>query len=107
MLNLDDNQGKAAALNVALAHVESGLVAFTDARQRFAPGALRKLVQPFSDPDVGAVSGELVIAASENDAGGDVGLYWRMEVALREGDRRARLTGAACIALGVGFLALA
>jgi biofilm PGA synthesis N-glycosyltransferase PgaC len=90
VLRLEHNQGKAAALNTALPEVGSKLVAFTDARQRFAPGALRKLVEPFADPAVGAVSGELSIAVSESSASGDVGLYWRMEVALREGEARLR-----------------
>ena len=88
VLKLEHNQGKAVALNAAVAEIDGGLVAFTDARQRFAPGALRKLAEPFADPAVGAVSGELVISAPEDNGGGDVGLYWRMEVALREGEAR-------------------
>lgn len=88
VLKLGHNQGKAVALNAAVAEIDGGLVAFTDARQHFAPGALRKLVEPFADPAVGAVSGELVITAPEDNAGSDVGLYWRMEVALREGEAR-------------------
>ncbi len=90
VLRLEQNEGKAAALNVALSKVEAGLVAFTDARQRFAPGALRNLVAPFADPAVGAVSGELSIAAAGSSVSTDVGLYWRMEVALREGEARLR-----------------
>jgi cellulose synthase/poly-beta-1,6-N-acetylglucosamine synthase-like glycosyltransferase len=90
VLKLEHNQGKAVALNAAVAEIEGGLVAFTDARQRFAPGALRKLAGPFTDPAVGAVSGELAIAAPEDAAGSDVGLYWRMEVALRQGEARLR-----------------
>ncbi|HEY3519744.1 MAG TPA: glycosyltransferase [Rhodanobacteraceae bacterium] len=90
VLRLEHNLGKAAALNAAVAEIDGGLVAFTDARQRFAPGALRKLVEPFADPAVGVVSGELVITAPEDSAGSDVGLYWRMEVALREGEARLR-----------------
>lgn len=86
VLRLDGNRGKANALNAAIAEIADGLVAFTDARQRFAPNALRKLAEPFADPRVGAVSGELMIAAS--DGSGDIGLYWRMEVALREGEAR-------------------
>ncbi|MGH8212211.1 MAG: glycosyltransferase, partial [Rhodanobacteraceae bacterium] len=48
VLRLEQNQGKAVALNAAMAEIDSGLVAFTDARQRFAPGALRRLVEPFA-----------------------------------------------------------
>lgn len=88
VLRLEHNQGKAVALNAAIAEIAGGLVVFTDARQRFAPNALRNLAAPFADSRVGAVSGELMIAAS--DGTGDIGLYWRMEVALREGEARLR-----------------
>ena len=89
VLRLGQNQGKAAALDAALAEIVDGLVVFADARQRFAPGALRSLTAPFSDPAVGAVSGELMIAGA-GAAGADIGLYWRMETALREGEARLR-----------------
>jgi biofilm PGA synthesis N-glycosyltransferase PgaC len=88
VLALPDNVGKAAALTAALRHVDTGLVAFTDVRQRFAPGALRALAGPFADPSVGAVSGELVIAAAEHGTGEGVGLYWRMEKRLRSDEAR-------------------
>lgn len=90
VLELSENRGKAAALNLAFCHIETNLVVFADSRQRFAPRALRKLVGPFVDPDIGAVSGELVIV--EDTGSGthpaDIGLYWRMEKALREGEAR-------------------
>ena len=88
VLALPDNVGKAAALTAALRHVDTELVAFTDVRQRFAPGALRALAAPFADPSVGAVSGELVIAAAEHGTGEGVGLYWRMEKRLRSDEAR-------------------
>jgi len=83
VLELPTNVGKAAALTMALRQVDTPLVAFTDVRQRFAPGALRALCAPFADPSVGAVSGELMIAAAEHGTGEGVGLYWRMEKRLR------------------------
>ena len=53
--------GKAAALNAGVAHAEHEILVFADARQTFAPDALRELVAPFVDPEVGAVSGELLL----------------------------------------------
>lgn len=88
VLELPANAGKAMALNAAMRQVDSPLVAFTDVRQRFAPGALRALVAPFADPSIGAVSGELVIASSGNGADEGVGLYWRMEKRLRSDEAR-------------------
>lgn len=77
------NGGKALAVNAAMTEVHTPLVAFTDVRQRYAPGALRALVAAFADPRVGVVSGELVIGAAEGGAAEGVGLYWRMEKKLR------------------------
>lgn len=82
VIALDRNSGKAVALNHAMAAVDTPLVAFADARQRYAPDALRRLVAAFADPSVGSVSGELMI---DPQAGGahDIGLYWRIEKRLR------------------------
>lgn len=88
VLTLPHNAGKAAALNAALAAVDTAFVVFADARQRFAPGALRRLLAPFADPRVGAVSGELVIGEPEAMQAAPIGLYWRMEIALRDGEAR-------------------
>jgi glycosyltransferase involved in cell wall biosynthesis len=94
VLALPCNGGKATALNTAMAETTTAIVAFTDARQRYAPGALRALAAAFVDARVGAVSGELVIEHSGTDTqpGADashgVGLYWRMEKQLRSGEAR-------------------
>jgi cellulose synthase/poly-beta-1,6-N-acetylglucosamine synthase-like glycosyltransferase len=88
VLALPDNRGKAAALNAAMAVVDTEFVVFTDARQRFAPDAVRRLLAAFADPQVGAVTGELeMVEMIENRARtADAGLYWRMEQSLREGE---------------------
>lgn len=89
VLALPRHAGKAAALNAAMAQVGTALVAFADARQRYAPGALKALVAAFADPRVGAVSGELVIGAADGgNTAHDIGLYWRMEKQLRAGEAR-------------------
>jgi cellulose synthase/poly-beta-1,6-N-acetylglucosamine synthase-like glycosyltransferase len=87
VIALSRNGGKATALAMAMAAASTDLIVFADARQRFAPQALRKLVEPFADPHVGAVSGELVIE-SEPGVASDIGLYWKMEKALREAEAR-------------------
>ena len=55
--------GKALALNAGVARAKFDVVVFADARQVFAPDALRELVAPFSDRAVGAVTGELLLDA--------------------------------------------
>lgn len=83
--------GKAQALNAAVARARHPILVFADARQRFAPDAIRRLVQPFSRLSVGAVSGELVLdceGVNSSDGAGStigdgIGLYWRYEKWLR------------------------
>jgi cellulose synthase/poly-beta-1,6-N-acetylglucosamine synthase-like glycosyltransferase len=53
--------GKALALNAGVARARFNIVVFADARQPFAPDALRELVRPLRDPQVGAVTGELFL----------------------------------------------
>ena len=93
VIALAENSGKAVAINHALEHVQTPFVIFTDARQRFAPDALRRLLARFSDARVGAVSGELEIVEDFADVGlphapAPIGLYWRMEKSLRDGEAR-------------------
>jgi peptidoglycan-N-acetylglucosamine deacetylase len=51
------NLGKAKALQRALASVRNGIVVFLDADTHFQRDTLRKLVGPFADEKIGAVSG--------------------------------------------------
>ena len=53
--------GKAAALNAGVEQATRDILVFADARQTFAPDALRELVAPFGDPAVGGVTGELLL----------------------------------------------
>ncbi len=79
------SQGKAAGLNNAIKLATGDVLLFTDARQHIEPAALRFLAENFTDPDVGAASGELMLgdpAAGETGTG--MGLYWRVEKKVRE-----------------------
>ncbi len=78
-----ENQGKASGLNQAIPHCRHAIVVLCDVRQTFARDALTHLVAPFADPHVGAVSGQLDIAASASGGGRGVDLYWRLETRLR------------------------
>lgn len=81
---LPRRRGKAAALNRALASTTGEVLVLTDARQKIDSGAVRVLVEALSDPDVGSVSGELVLLDDDgHEAGEGVGLYWRYEKELR------------------------
>lgn len=78
-------QGKAGGLNDAVVHAQGEIVVFTDARQRIEPEAVRFLAENFADPEVGCVSGELMLGDSAQGESGDgLGLYWRVEKCVRE-----------------------
>jgi cellulose synthase/poly-beta-1,6-N-acetylglucosamine synthase-like glycosyltransferase len=95
---LGQNQGKAAALNAAVAAARGELLVFADARQIFAPDALARLAENFADPAVGSASGELILVGPmgpmspmspmRNDAGvaTQIGLYWRYEKWIRRSE---------------------
>jgi cellulose synthase/poly-beta-1,6-N-acetylglucosamine synthase-like glycosyltransferase len=79
--------GKASAINAGVAAARHEILVFADARQTFAPGALRALVGPLADPAIGGVSGELILDCESGDGdstiGEGVGAYWRYEKWLR------------------------
>ncbi len=78
-------RGKAAGLNDGVEVAQGELVMFTDVRQRIEPRALRALVEDFADPEVGCVSGELMLGDAESGESGEgMGLYWRVEKKVRE-----------------------
>lgn len=56
------NAGKPAALNTALAAARYDIVVMMDGDTVFEPSTVRTLVQPFADPEVGAVAGNAKVA---------------------------------------------
>src|SRR5258708_58374 len=74
------SEGKAAALNQAIAAARGEIVVFADARQKIETDALRLLTASFSDPEVGCASGELMLGNPESgQAVRGIGLYWRVD----------------------------
>jgi biofilm PGA synthesis N-glycosyltransferase PgaC len=100
--------GKAAALNAGVSRARYEVLIFADARQTFAPDAVRALVAPLADPCVGGVTGELVLACESTGArrkGADrrhaAATNWRGIDRRRLPERRGRLASPA--AEGVGL----
>ncbi|MET8474226.1 bifunctional polysaccharide deacetylase/glycosyltransferase family 2 protein [Streptomyces sp. NPDC006422] len=52
-----ENAGKSAALNNGVRHARHDIVVMMDGDTVFEPDTVARLVQPFADPEVGAVSG--------------------------------------------------
>jgi poly-beta-1,6-N-acetyl-D-glucosamine synthase len=62
--------GKAAALNAGVARASGEILVFADARQMFAPDAVRALIAPFADASVGGVTGELLLDCEASEVAG-------------------------------------
>lgn len=84
LVSLPGPRGKAAALAAIAPAITDEILVLCDARQELAPDAIGELVASFADPTVGAVSGELHIAASgTSEAGAGVATYWSYEKLVR------------------------
>ena len=78
--------GKTAAQNAAAEKADGEILAFSDANSFWSPDALRSLVEPFADPGVGYVCGQVRFLSPEGD--NLEGAYWRYEMEVREMESR-------------------
>lgn len=65
-IHLRQNQGKAAALNAGIAQAKGAIIVFSDSDSWLHPMALRYLIEGFSSPKTGAVSGTVEIEQASN-----------------------------------------
>ena len=78
-------QGKPTALNRMREQATGEVLVITDARQTLDPGALRALLSLLAAPEVGCVTGNLVLDGAEGS-----GVYWRYENWIRKQESRFR-----------------
>jgi poly-beta-1,6-N-acetyl-D-glucosamine synthase len=84
LLAFPKRMGKAHTLNQAIPLCQGDIVVLSDARQMFAPTAVRELVANFADGTIGAVTGDLQFEPSpQNKNGEQIGIYWRYEKWIR------------------------
>ncbi|HWP83090.1 MAG TPA: glycosyltransferase family 2 protein [Bacteroidota bacterium] len=96
LVTFQQRRGKAAVLNDLMTQARGEIVIFSDANTIFDPGVVKRLVRHFSDPQVGAVSGELRLETDRRSVGG-VGesFYWQYETLVKRLESRfASLVGA-------------
>jgi cellulose synthase/poly-beta-1,6-N-acetylglucosamine synthase-like glycosyltransferase len=60
VLRKSQRGGKSSALNMALPFTRAEILVCVDSDSHLAPAAIWEIVQPFSDPEVGAVSGTVL-----------------------------------------------
>ncbi len=78
------NRGKVATLNASVPELIGEVVVFSDAPAMLHPDSVRRLVENFADPEVGAVSGLYkVVKADEVSIGSSEDFYWKYETFLK------------------------
>jgi poly-beta-1,6-N-acetyl-D-glucosamine synthase len=82
---LEQSNGKACALNEAVKFATGDILVFLDARQAIDANAVSELVACFADPEVGAVSGELLLETAPGlPSANALGIYWKIEKTVRK-----------------------
>ena len=86
--HLDERNGKIGAMNRGMQFVKTPIVIFSDANTMLGKESIKRIVNLFSSPKVGCVSGEKRIINKETDvaSGAGEGLYWKYESALKKWD---------------------
>jgi cellulose synthase/poly-beta-1,6-N-acetylglucosamine synthase-like glycosyltransferase len=88
LLHQPERKGKMAAINRAMPHATGEIIVFSDANNFYKPDTIQKLVQPFVDPHVGAVSGSKTIEKGDGELGNSEGLYWKYESFIKKQESR-------------------
>jgi cellulose synthase/poly-beta-1,6-N-acetylglucosamine synthase-like glycosyltransferase len=86
--HLPQRSGKIGAMNRGMRLVKTPVVVFCDANTLLGKESIRRIVNLFSNPKVGCVSGEKRIFGKDKEsaAGAGEGLYWKYESALKKWD---------------------
>ncbi|MEL1239934.1 glycosyltransferase [Flavobacterium flavipallidum] len=86
--HLEERNGKIGAMNRGMQYVKTPIVIFSDANTNLGKESIRRIVNLFSNPQVGCVSGEKRIINKETDvaSGAGEGIYWKYESTLKKWD---------------------
>ncbi len=89
LVRQEPRQGKTSALNLAVPLARGEILVFSDANSLYAPDAVRRLVDPLADPQVGYVTGRMVYRAADGSLTGEgCSAYMRYENQLRAWETR-------------------
>jgi cellulose synthase/poly-beta-1,6-N-acetylglucosamine synthase-like glycosyltransferase len=84
LIRQEPRNGKTSAINIAVPKVKGEILVFSDANSMYAQDAIKKLVQNFSDPDVGYVTGRMIYSNTDGSFIGDgCTVYMKYENFLR------------------------
>lgn len=71
LIRQSPRQGKTAGLNLAMQQAQGDIIIFSDANSHYEKNAIANLVNCFSDPQVGYVTGKMVYVNSDGSLVGD------------------------------------
>lgn len=79
-------QGKIPALNTAVAAATGEILVFSDANSMYERDAIRALVRPFAEPEVGGVAGNQCYLSTQetNHSGAGEHSYWTFDSLLKQ-----------------------
>jgi cellulose synthase/poly-beta-1,6-N-acetylglucosamine synthase-like glycosyltransferase len=84
VLSFPKNRGKIPTLNDAIRELRGEIVVFSDAPAMLYRDSVRRLMENFADPEVGAVSGKYTVVKAEEVAiGKSEDFYWKYETFLK------------------------
>ena len=79
LLRMPNRGGKTLGLNAGVAQSNGEILIFSDANALYRADAIRRLVAPFADSQIGAVIGESTYSEPDSESGRSESLYWRYE----------------------------
>lgn len=85
-------RGKLAATLRAIERASGEIVVLSDANNMYNPGALKALVAPFADPQIGVTTGAKHIVKGDGVLGDSEGLYWKYESFIKQQETRLGCT---------------
>ena len=88
LLAFPHRRGKIASINESMQHVRAPIVVFSDANTFLEKDAIRQLVANFTDPTVGAASGDVALTGARALLAGSEDLYYWYERTLQRLESR-------------------
>jgi cellulose synthase/poly-beta-1,6-N-acetylglucosamine synthase-like glycosyltransferase len=79
LMDYKERSGKIGAILKTIPIIKSDIIVFSDANTMYKKDAIKKLVRNFNDPNVGAVSADVILLNEETQFGQSESLYYRYE----------------------------
>lgn len=79
LINYKERRGKMGTLLESVPKINSEILIFSDANTMYSPDAISKIVCNFSDPTVGAVSGDVILQNAGTSLGASESIYYSYE----------------------------